>query len=103
MGSDSEGNFAGLFDDVDVNRNKLSPTVAKRNANLVKLIGGVAGMGLNRKENAIDAFGDACEYPMGMYASNAGKSGGEFFYPAGGVRAFDPDRGGGKDGGQQGV
>lgn len=81
MGSDSEGNFAGLFGDVDVNSNKLGPTVAKRNANLVKLIEGVAGMGLNYKENAIDAFGDAYEYLMGMYASNAGKSGGEFFTP----------------------
>jgi type I restriction enzyme M protein len=81
MGSGSEGNFAGLFDDIDVNSNKLGPTVAKRNANLVKLIEGVAGMGLNYKENAIDAFGDAYEYLMGMYASNAGKSGGEFFTP----------------------
>jgi type I restriction enzyme M protein len=68
MGSDSEGSFAGLFDDVDVNRNKLGPAAAKRTANLVKLIEGVAGMGLNYKKNAIDAFGDAYEHPMGMYA-----------------------------------
>lgn len=37
-GSDSENNFAGLFDDIDVNSNKLGVTVAKRNANLVKLM-----------------------------------------------------------------
>lgn len=80
-GSDSEGNFAGLFDDIDVNSNKLGATVAKRNANLVKLIEGIANMGLNYKENSIDAFGDAYEYLMSMYASNAGKSGGEFFTP----------------------
>ena len=81
-GSDSESNFAGLFDDIDVNSNKLGATVAKRNANLVKLIEGVANMGLgNYKENSIDAFGDAYEYLMSMYASNAGKSGGEFFTP----------------------
>lgn len=81
-GSESEDNFAGLFDDIDVNSNKLGPTVAKRNANLVKLIKGVADMKLgNYKENSIDAFGDAYEYLMGMYASNAGKSGGEFFTP----------------------
>lgn len=36
-GSASEDNFAGLFDDIDVNSNKLGATVAKRNANLVKL------------------------------------------------------------------
>lgn len=35
----------------------------------------------NYKESSIDAFGDAYEYLMGMYASNAGKSGGEFFTP----------------------
>ena len=34
------------------------------------------------KEHDIDAFGDAYEYLMTMYASNAGKSGGEFFTPA---------------------
>ena len=33
------------------------------------------------KDNTIDAFGDAYEYLMSMYASNAGKSGGEFFTP----------------------
>ncbi len=81
-GSESEDNFVGLFDDIDVNSNKLGATVAKRNANLVKLIEGVAAMKLgNYKENSIDAFGDAYEYLMGMYASNAGKSGGEFFTP----------------------
>ena len=81
-GSESEDNFAGLFDDIDVNSNKLGATVAKRNAKLVKLIEGVADMNLgNYKERSIDAFGDAYEYLMGMYASNAGKSGGEFFTP----------------------
>lgn len=81
-GSESEDNFAGLFDDIDVNSNKLGATVAKRNANLVKLIEGVAAMKLgNYKDNSIDAFGDAYEYLMSMYASNAGKSGGEFFTP----------------------
>ena len=74
QGSESEGSFAGLFDDYDVNSNKLGATVAKRNEKLVKLLNGVADMKL--------AFGDAYEYLMTMYASNAGKSGGEFFTPA---------------------
>lgn len=81
-GSESEDNFSGLFDDIDVNSNKLGATVAKRNANLVKLMDGIAGMQLgNYKNHSIDAFGDAYEYLMSMYASNAGKSGGEFFTP----------------------
>ena len=82
-GTTSEGQFAGLFDDFDVNSNKLGATVAKRNEKLVKLLNGVADMNLGDvKHHDIDAFGDAYEYLMTMYASNAGKSGGEFFTPA---------------------
>ena len=81
-GHESESDFAGLFDDIDVNSNKLGGTVAKRNDKLVKLLNGVGDMNLgNYKDNTIDAFGDAYEYLMGMYASNAGKSGGEYFTP----------------------
>ncbi len=82
-GSESESDFEGLFDDFDVNSNKLGATVAKRNEKLMKLLSGVAEMNLGDvKGHDIDAFGDAYEYLMTMYASNAGKSGGEFFTPA---------------------
>lgn len=82
-GSESESDFEGLFDDFDVNSNKLGAIVAKRNEKLVKLLSGVAEMNLGDvKGHDIDAFGDAYEYLMTMYASNAGKSGGEFFTPA---------------------
>ena len=80
QGSVSENDFKGLFDDFDVNSNKLGNTVAKRNERLCKLLNGINGMKLGSVENHnIDAFGDAYEYLMSMYASNAGKSGGEFF------------------------
>lgn len=82
-GSVSESSFAGLFDDFDVNSNKLGSTVAKRNERLAKLLHGVESMNLGDvKDHDIDAFGDAYEYLMTMYASGAGKSGGEFFTPA---------------------
>ncbi len=82
QGTDSEDDFKGLFDDVDVNSNKLGATVAKRNEKLVKLLDGIGDMKLgDYKDNTIDAFGDAYEFLMGMYASNAGKSGGEYFTP----------------------
>jgi len=81
-GADSEDDMKGLFDDIDVNSNKLGASVAKRNEHLVELMDGVGEMKLgNYKDNTIDAFGDAYEYLMSMYASNAGKSGGEFFTP----------------------
>lgn len=82
QGADSEDDFAGLFDDIDVNSNKLGGTVIKRNERLVKIINGVGDLQLgDYQDNTIDAFGDAYEFLMGMYASNAGKSGGEYFTP----------------------
>ena len=82
-GTISEASFAGLFDDFDVNSNKLGATVAKRNEKLCKLLNGIGDMKLGEfKENQIDAFGDAYEFLMTMYASNAGKSGGEFYTPS---------------------
>ena len=83
VGSSSENSFAGLFDDFDVNSNKLGNTVGKRNERLTKLLNGIKNMNLGSvADHDIDAFGDAYEYLMTMYASNAGKSGGEFFTPA---------------------
>ena len=82
QGTDSEDDFKGLFDDIDVNSNKLGATVAKRNEKLVKLLDGIGDMKLgDYKDNTIDALGDAYDFLMGMYASNAGKSGGEYFTP----------------------
>lgn len=82
LGTASETNFKGLFDDMDVNSNKLGSSVPKRNEKLIKLINSVAEMKLGSyQNNTIDAFGDAYEYLMAMYASNAGKSGGEYFTP----------------------
>ena len=81
-GAESEDDFSGLFDDIDVNSNKLGATVAKRNEKLVKILDGIAGIKLgNYQDNNIDAFGDAYEFLMSMYASNAGKSGGEYYTP----------------------
>jgi len=83
LGTDSEEDLKGLFQDLDVNSPKLGPTVAKRNERLVKLLHAIGDLDLGRdfSENTIDAFGDAYEYLMTMYASGAGKSGGEFFTP----------------------
>lgn len=82
-GSQSEKDFKDLFKDFDVNSNKLGATVKKRNETLVKILQGVADMNIGKySDHDIDAFGDAYEYLMAMYASNAGKSGGEFFTPS---------------------
>lgn len=79
-GTESEDDLKGLFEDLDVNSGKLGPTVTKRNEKLVALLEAVGNLNLgNYSENTIDTFGDAYEYLMTMYASSAGRSGGEFF------------------------
>ncbi len=81
-GTESEEDLKGLFDDLDVNSNKLGNTVEKRNKQLVKLLESIQGLNLGTyTDHTIDAFGDAYEYLMAMYASSAGKSGGEFYTP----------------------
>ena len=81
-GFDSEESLKGLFDDIDVNSNKLGGTVIKRNELIVKILEAISSLTLGDfKKNTIDAFGDAYEFLMSMYASNAGKSGGEYFTP----------------------
>jgi type I restriction enzyme M protein len=82
VGTDAEDDLKGLFDDLDVNSAKLGHTVAKRNEKLVKLLGAIGDLTLgNFSDHTIDAFGDAYEYLMQMYASAAGKSGGEYYTP----------------------
>jgi len=82
LGTPSENDLKGLFDDLDVNSNKLGATVVNRNEALTKLLNAISDLNLGTfQENKIDAFGDAYEYLMTMYASSAGKSGGEFFTP----------------------
>src|SRR3989339_2141514 len=81
-GANSEDDIKGLFDDLDVNSNKLGATVEKRNQKLTKLFESIGDLQLGKySDNTIDAFGDAYEFLMTMYAANAGKSGGEFFTP----------------------
>jgi type I restriction enzyme M protein len=81
-GTDSEDDLKGLFKDLDVNNDKLGGNVAKRNERLAKILESIGDLKLgDYQDNTNDIFGDAYEFLMTMYASNAGKSGGEFFTP----------------------
>ncbi|WRC17001.1 type I restriction-modification system subunit M [Helicobacter pylori] len=82
LGTPSEQNVKGLFADLDVNSNKLGSSHKIRVEKLAKILQAIGGMQLgDYLKSGIDVFGDAYEYLMAMYASNAGKSGGEFFTP----------------------
>lgn len=82
-GTPSEDDLRGLFSDFAVDSALLGSTVIKRNQLLAKVLKTVAAMNLGSKysDTDNDTIGDTYEYLMQMYASNAGKSGGEFFTP----------------------
>lgn len=83
VGTPSEDDLKGLFNDFNVDNSQLGADVKSRNKLIAKVLKRIEGMDLGGAfgENKIDAFGDAYEFLMTMYASNAGKSGGEFFTP----------------------
>ncbi len=81
-GASSEDDLKGLFEDFNVNSTQLGNTVEKRNKQLTKLFEIIGELRLgDYSNNTIDVFGDAYEYLMGMYATAAGKKGGEFYTP----------------------
>ena len=82
LGHRSEDDIKGLFDDLDVNSNRLGNTVERRNDKLRNLLNAIGDLDLGEKhDEGIDMFGDAYEFLMQMYASQAGKSGGEYYTP----------------------
>ena len=83
QGKPSEEALRGLFSDFSVDNSQLGNSVNTRNKLLAKVLIAVRDMDLGHKyeDNEIDTFGDAYEFLMQMYASEAGKSGGEFFTP----------------------
>lgn len=81
-GYPSESDIKGLFDDIDVTSNRLGNEVKEKNKRLADVLKGIASLDFGEfEDNQIDLFGDAYEFLISNYASNAGKSGGEFFTP----------------------
>ena len=82
VGHASEDDLKGLFDDLDVNSTRLGNTVERRNEKLRKLLNAIGELDMGEQhDEGIDMFGDAYEFLMQMYASQAGKSGGEYYTP----------------------
>ena len=82
VSTDSADDFAGLFQDFDVSSNRLGGTVKERSERLGAIMRAVKKLELGGfSDTTIDVFGDAYEYLLRMYASNAGRSGGEHFTP----------------------
>ncbi len=82
MGTASEDDFKGLFDDVDLTSSKLGSTESKKNAVITEVLAHLSGIDFQLEDSKSDLLGDAYEYLIGEFAAGAGKKGGEFYTPA---------------------
>ncbi|MBU4397132.1 N-6 DNA methylase, partial [Patescibacteria group bacterium] len=82
MGTSSEDDFKGLFDDVDLTSSKLGKGEKKKNEVIVEVLTVLNGIDFKLEDSKSDLLGDAYEYLIGKFAAGAGKKGGEFYTPA---------------------
>jgi len=81
MGTESEDDFVRLFEDLDLTSSKLGKTVKAKNEIIAKIITHLDEIDFKLKDSESDLLGDAYEYLIGEFASNAGKKAGEFYTP----------------------
>ena len=81
-GQDSSDDFSGLFGDVDLTSLKLGKTVEDKNKMISEVIKHLNDINFNFEDTEMDVLGNAYEYLIGQFASNAGKKAGEFYTPA---------------------
>lgn len=81
MGTDSEEDFDNLFEDMDLNSTKLGKTPEARNTIIAKVLTHLDKIDFKLEHTELDVLGDAYEYLIGQFASNAGKKAGEFYTP----------------------
>lgn len=82
MGTESEDDFSGLFDDMMLDSTKLGRTVKDRSVVMSRIISTLTEITIDVDETKIDILGNAYEYLIGQFAANAGKKAGEFYTPS---------------------
>ena len=83
IGRDSQGDFEGLFSDMQLDSTKLGHSVKVRSAVMAKIIASLDEINFSIEDTKIDVLGNAYEYLIGQFAATAGKKAGEFYTPAG--------------------
>ena len=81
MGHDSEDDFEGLFEDLDLGSSKLGKTENQKNELIAKVLVHLDQIDFRLADTEADVLGDAYEYLIGQFASGAGKKAGEFYTP----------------------
>ena len=83
LGHESEAAFTGLFDDMRLQDTRLGDTVSERSDKIAKVISRIAEIDMNLQDHEFDVLGTAYMILIGLFQSDAGKKGGEFFTPVG--------------------
>jgi len=81
-GTESEDDFKGLFDDVDLTSTKLGSREKDKNEVVVDILKLLSGIDFKLEDSKSDVLGDAYEYLIGEFAAGSGKKGGEFYTPS---------------------
>ena len=81
LGTESQHDFEGLFDDMDLKSTKLGKEVKERSRVIGRVLSSIDSLELDFDDAQIDVLGDAYEYLIGMFAQTAGKKAGEFYTP----------------------
>ena len=81
MGHESEDDFEDLFSDIDLTSKKLGRTEEQKNTLIAKVLAHLDNINFELKNHDRDVLGDAYEYLIAQFASNAGKKAGEFYTP----------------------
>lgn len=81
QGQDSEDDFEGLFDDMDLKSSKLGRAVSERSKAVAKVIQTIDTIELDYDATDVDILGSAYVELISNFASTAGKKAGEFFTP----------------------
>ena len=83
MGHESNKAFDGLFNDMRLQDSRLGETVSDRTEMIGRVMVRVSNIDFDLQDSQFDVLGTAYMILIGLFASDAGKKGGEFFTPAG--------------------
>jgi type I restriction enzyme M protein len=81
IGAASQESFEGLFSSIDLNSPSLGKTLKDKTELMGRIVLRIASIDFHSSDVEIDLLGDAYEYLIGKFASDAGKKGGEFYTP----------------------
>ena len=81
QGTANEDDFEGLFEDIVLDSNKLGGKEKDRNKILSDIILHLNDIDFELDNDEVDILGDAYEYLISQFASDAGKKAGEFYTP----------------------